>query len=164
MEGVTDADVRGVTGEILAIVIARLDSYDDDAGPAGRRLSSWQVDDRGHAVLVRRATRESLRSPRRFAIVFCSEMEAALGMAHYRGTLRLTRGGRERWERRLDELWAWVRCAWPVGAESVVTARDLGQTCFSTKSESLAGSWGWSAPRRRITGRRTRRSGRGLLH
>ena len=61
MEGVTDADVRGVTGEILAIVIARLDGYDDDAGPAGRRLSSWQVDDRGHAVLVRRATRESLR-------------------------------------------------------------------------------------------------------
>ena len=66
--------------------------YDEDAGPAGRRLSSWQVDERGHAVLVRRAARESLRSPRRFAMVLCSEMEAALGTAHYRDTLRLTPG------------------------------------------------------------------------
>ncbi len=146
MEGVTDADVRGVTGEILAIVIARLDGYDDDAGPAGRRLSSWQVDDRGHAVLVRRATRESLRSPRRFAIVFCSEMEAALGMAHYRDTLRLTRGGRERWERRLDELWAWVRCAWPVGTESVVTARDLGQTLLLNQVRELGRELGVECP------------------
>ena len=45
MEGVTEADVRGVTGEILAIIIARLDGYDEDAEPANRRLSSWQVDD-----------------------------------------------------------------------------------------------------------------------
>jgi hypothetical protein len=67
-------------------------------------------------------------------------------MAHYRDTLRLTRGGRERWERRLDELWAWVRCAWPVGTESVVTARDLGQTLLLNQVRELGRELGVECP------------------
>ena len=146
MGGVTDADIRGVTGEILAIVLARLDGYDGDAGPASRRLSSWQVDDRGRSTLARRAARESLRSPRRFALVFSSEMEAALGMAHYCDTLRLTRGGRERWERRLDELWIWIRHDWPAAASGLVTAGDLGQTLLHSQVRELAVRLGAECP------------------